>query len=120
MQFLWVLILHCREVPEQEVLRQVVEGSVRETLEREEVKQMGKTMAQVLVEQGLEQGLEQGSVRGRQAMLFDLLEAKFGEVPPEVREAVQAIEDTETLRRLQRQALWTERLEDLEIPLLAA
>jgi hypothetical protein len=112
MQFFQALIFHRREVQEQEVLRRVVESSVGETLAREEVEQMGKTMAQVV--------FEQGSVQTGQAMLLDLLEAKFGEIPPEVREAVQAIEDTETLRCLQRQALWTERVEDLEIPLLAA
>jgi hypothetical protein len=91
---------------------QMVESSVWETLEREEVEQMGKTMAQALI--------EQGSVQTGQTMLFDLLEEKFGPVPPEVREAVQSIEDVETMRRLQRQALRADRMEDLEILQLAA
>lgn len=120
MQFFWALIFHRREVEEQEVLRQVVEGSVQEMLDREEVRQMGKTMAQVLIEQGLEQGLEQGRKQGSaqtgQAMVLDLLEEKFGPVPPEVQRAVQSIEDAETLRRLQRQVLRAERVEHLELP----
>jgi len=108
MQFFWALIFHRREVEEHEVLRQVVEGSVQETLAQEEVRQMGKTMAQVLLEQGLEQGCKQ--------MLLDLLEAKFGAVPAVVQAAVQAVADAETLRRLQRQALRVDRVEDLALP----
>jgi hypothetical protein len=33
-----------------------------------------------------------------QTMLLDLMEAKFGEVSPEVREAVQSIEDAQPTR----------------------
>jgi hypothetical protein len=108
MQFFYALILHRREAEEQESLCRIVEGSVQEALEREEVRQMGKTMAQILVEQGLEQG--------RQEMLLDLLETKFGELPLEVRAAIQSIEDPETLRGLQRQALQAGRVEDLDLP----
>jgi hypothetical protein len=120
MQFFLALIFHRGEVEEHQILRQVVENSVWETLEREEVEQMGKTMAQVLIEQGIEQGRKQGSAQIGQEMLLDLLEDKFGPIPPEVRETLQSLEDIETIRRLQRQALRAKRLEDLEIPQLAA
>lgn len=64
----------------------------------------------------LEQGLEQGRTEGRAEALrtaaLDFLEARFGELPYELREELQALESETVLKRLPRLAAVATGLED--------
>ena len=52
---------------------------------------------------------------GLQEALLDALEARFGEVPYQLREAIGHVHDEARLRRLHRQAVLIERLDDFSI-----
>jgi hypothetical protein len=54
---------------------------------------------------GIEKGLQKGSLRGSRGMLLEAVSARFGELPDDVVQAVNAIETEETLRSLLRQAI---------------
>src|SRR5207302_548484 len=53
---------------------------------------------------GREDGLKEGIQRGLEQGLLDVLEVRFGEVPPAVGEAIRAITDPARLRALNRGA----------------
>ena len=69
---------------------------------------VNKTRVQLAREEGQEQGLEKGRQEGRQegqlsafrAAITELLEARFGPVPADMREWVSGIEDADELRRI--------------------
>jgi len=63
------------------------------------------------IEKGLQQGLQQGSLQGTQEMVLEAVTVRFGVVPEEVAQAVNAIETRETLRSLLRQAMTSPNLE---------
>jgi flagellar biosynthesis/type III secretory pathway protein FliH len=67
------------------------------------------------LQQGIEKGLQEGQViAGRQAVL-ELLEVRFGSVPEEVREQVNAETNLERLRRWHRLAATCPALKDLRL-----
>ncbi len=74
------------------------------------------TIADVLREEGLQQGLEKGLEQGllqngREAVL-EILEIRFVQVPQPLTERIRAIQDSAALKRLHRQALQVDSLED--------
>jgi predicted transposase YdaD len=62
-------------------------------------------------QEGREQGREEGLRLGRASALLELLQAKFGEVPPEVVDRVRSAGEGE-LGRWLAQVLRAERIED--------
>ena len=64
-----------------------------------------------LAEKWVEEGLQQGQVRAAREAVIDALEARFGEVPAEVVDRVQGVEDLAKLKVLLRQAVRAESLE---------
>jgi flagellar biosynthesis/type III secretory pathway protein FliH len=67
------------------------------------------------IEKGLQRGIEEGQViAGRQDVL-ELLEVRFGSVPEEVRERVNAETDRERLRQWHRLVAICPTLEDLRL-----
>ncbi|WP_071884363.1 hypothetical protein [Oscillatoria acuminata] len=52
-----------------------------------------------------EKGIERGTVQNQRENTLAVLEVRFGDVPPEVVEAVNGIEDIPTLKQLHRQAI---------------
>ncbi len=68
------------------------------------IKPMNKTRVQIAREEGIERGIEQGllegHLRGQRAAVTELLEAKFGPVPPAFCDSLSTIADSAELRRL--------------------
>ncbi len=56
--------------------------------------------------------MAKGAVENRREDILDILNLRFGSVPPEVEEAIQAIEDTKTLRTLLASAVQVSTLDD--------
>ena len=56
-------------------------------------------------EEGRQEGRQEGLLTGRQEDILEALATRFGEVPYELRERVQAIQEEGTLKRLLRQAV---------------
>lgn len=52
------------------------------------------------IERGIEKGLLEGHLRGQRAAVTELLEAKFGPVPPTFCDSLSTITDPVELRRL--------------------
>ncbi|MCT7968488.1 hypothetical protein NG799_19445 [Laspinema sp. D1] len=52
-----------------------------------------------------EKGIERGTLRNQRENTLEVLQVRFGEVPPEVVEAVNGIEDLPTLTQLFREAI---------------
>lgn len=46
------------------------------------------------------EGIDQGFLDGKRAVVFSLLEAKFGEIPKEVRERIESMNDEVALSSL--------------------
>ncbi len=57
------------------------------------------------LQQGIQQGKRQGSLEGSREMLLEALATRFGAMPEEVTQAINAIEIQETLRSLLRQVI---------------
>ena len=55
--------------------------------------------------QGLSQGIAEGIIQNRREVILEVLEVKFGEIPTEVIEKVNEIEDPTLLKTLHRQAI---------------
>lgn len=68
------------------------------------------------IEEGIEQGVEQGIEQGLQQALLDTLTVRFGDLPGDLTERVQAITDTAVLQELHRQALLVDSLEAFYLP----
>lgn len=107
MHFLGMLIQHRRPSSEHEHLRQVMEKSIRNRQHKQEVRKMAKTMAEFLMEQGEARGLEKGEVLGmikaKQDAVLRLMRLKFGDLPPQFAQRVQAIRNVERLDALLEQ-----------------
>ncbi len=86
--------------------------NIEETLQVEYVTSAERVGMQKGLERGLEQGLEQGIQRGEGLLLVDLLEQKFGAVPPDYRAKIEAA-DSKTLLEWGRRLLNSHTLKDL-------
>jgi hypothetical protein len=64
---------------------------------------------------GQQQGMQEGMQQGMRDTILDTLELRFGEVPCEVREAIEAVSDLATLKQFHRQALQVAALQDLPL-----
>jgi predicted transposase/invertase (TIGR01784 family) len=117
LHFLWLLIHHRRPAEEHERLEQVLLNSIRARRRREEVSEMFKTMIDVWREEGEARGEARGRVEGmikaKQEDVLRLLTLKFGDVPAEIVQRVQAIRDVEKLDGLLEQVWRASSLKDL-------
>jgi predicted transposase YdaD len=99
---LWTFLLQASDLRRDEV-RRIVE----ETIPPEEKDQFMST-AEMLKEEGRREGHQEGRHEGRHAALcdsvLDLLETRFNQIPPGLRESVLRIEDLDQLRALVRRA----------------
>jgi hypothetical protein len=84
-----------------------------ELSEFEEEKRMPyvTSVERIGIEKGLQQGLQQGSLQEGRQMVLEAVAVRFGAVPAEVAEAVNAVDSEETLRSLLRQAITCTDLE---------
>jgi predicted transposase YdaD len=67
------------------------------------------------LEKGREEGREEGRVEGMRALVAELIESRFGEVPADRRRRLEAIGSTEELMRLADRLLVARSLDDLGI-----
>jgi hypothetical protein len=124
------LIYHTREPWEWPLLQETIEASVRTDQHRQELFDMGRTIAEELKEEGIrqgreagretgreegrEEGLREGESRGRltagRQTLIRLLRKRFGEIPQEWIETVEATQDAATLDR------WLDHVVTAETP----
>lgn len=63
------------------------------------------------MERGMEKGMEKGELKALRGSLQDILQLRFAEVPQEVQDAINQINDVERLRQLQRTAVLCSQLE---------
>ena len=117
MRVLYYLILfiwHRRNPAERETLQSVVETHHRDRSRREEIESMSKTIAQQLIEEGEARGEARGELHGRQMMLLNLLQTKFGDLPAEAEDRVQTLSIAE-LERLAIELIEARSLNDLNL-----
>jgi predicted transposase YdaD len=82
---------------------------------------MGKTIAEELIEEGKELGLQQGKELGLQEGILQakredllrLLRAKFGSIPPDMVEQIEALGDVNRLDALLEQVLTVRSLDEM-------
>jgi hypothetical protein len=80
----------------------------------QQVETIMKTTFERGIEQGIERGIEQGIIQGERRSTLRQLEAKFGPLPPTVRQEVDAL-SREALAQLQIDLLKAEALEELRL-----
>jgi hypothetical protein len=85
-------------------------------IENEQKRTEAMTLAQQYRQEGRQEGLEKGRLEGvlvsRRQDVLEALEIRFDQVPPGLREAVDAIADEEKLRALLRAAIRSATLEE--------
>ena len=65
-------------------------------------------------EEGIREGMERGMVEDAREMVLEVLEERFGVVPPRIAEAVRRINERVTLKGLVRGAVRCFSLEEFE------
>ncbi len=66
------------------------------------------------MEKGLQQGLQKGLLAEGREMILEALDERFGEVPNEVSNAVNQIENRDTLKFLHRNAIRCASMKDFK------
>jgi len=56
---------------------------------------------------GMQQGMRQGTIRGTREAVLDVLDTRFGIIPPALVSAINAMEDQSNLKRLLKEAVLT-------------
>jgi predicted transposase YdaD len=116
-------IYNQRKQAEQPRLLQMITEMVHTDLYRRESVEMAKTMADVLREEGRREGRREGAreerrkseLRIRQQTLLRLLRGRFGELPPEVVQAVESTQDVEQLDFWLDRFVTARSLDEMEI-----
>ncbi|MBI1926131.1 hypothetical protein HYR99_18000 [Candidatus Poribacteria bacterium] len=106
MYFLVLLIYHRRGEPERHPLLQLVQHNLQDLRHREEVTQMGLTAAEFIRQQTHRQTQQQ--------ILIKQMETKFGALPTQISQTVQAIEAEGKLSALLTQILTASSLAEME------
>ena len=86
--------------------------------ENREVQEMEMTWLGRAEAQGVEKGLAQGMEKGIEVLrgvVLDLMDQRFGEMPAQVRQRVQAIDSMDTLAQISRRILTVSSIEDLHL-----
>jgi hypothetical protein len=117
MYFLLLLVQHRRPSEEHERLREITEQTVHTRRSGREVRKMFKTIIDVWREEGEARGEARGEMRGmvkaKQEDILRLLTLKFGELPPEIVQRVQAVRNVERLNGLLEQVWNAGALKDV-------
>jgi putative YhgA-like transposase len=109
------LALFRRPPQERAGLVQLARDSQANQARQKEVGDMAQTIAESLVEEGLEKGKVIGQLATYRQVLRDVLEVRFGSLPPPLSEQIDAIADIARLRDLNKQAARIDRLEDFKL-----
>ncbi len=72
-------------------------------------------MEELIQEEAREQGRQEGRLEGMVQNLLKVLQIRFGELPPEVLEAVNGIEEMDILNLLFREAIATPSLAEFQV-----
>jgi hypothetical protein len=107
--------LRRRPPQEQEATIRLVESSQTQATIRQKVEAMSQAVKQTWEEWMLEQGEAKGQLRAKREALRDLLEERFGPLPEEVAQRIEAITDLDRLRSLLRQAVHVQSLDELPL-----
>jgi hypothetical protein len=97
MYFLLLLVQHRRPLEEHERLREIAEQAMHSRRGGREVRKVFKTMIDVWREEGEARGEARGMVKAKQEDILRLLTLKFGELPPDIVQRVQAVRNVERL-----------------------
>ena len=89
LSYIHALVAHEREPNEQQQLSDTIEDSVQTDPHHYEVMTMKKTIADSLIEKGAQQGHERGALETRQTTLLRLLTKRFGNLPADIRTAIE-------------------------------
>ena len=110
--YLLLFIWHSRAPEEYAPLEHTIEAHHRDRLRHQEIETMGKTIVQHFIEEGEARGRKEGETQGRQLMLLNQLQAKFGDLPSPVEARIQQLSIAE-LDALAVRLIRAESLEEL-------
>lgn len=88
---------------EQELKTEIIR--YREEREMPFMSQIEEMAKEEGIEQGREEGRQQGTLQARREDVLEILQVRFAEVPAEVVDCVNQIEDIDLLKQLFRQAI---------------
>jgi hypothetical protein len=97
---------------------ETAKSTYKDRQRKREVEQMGETLEayeQAVLAEGRAEGEARGRLEARREALRESLTERFGEVPPEILEKIDAVNDIERLKTAFRQAFHIDSLNDLEI-----
>jgi hypothetical protein len=97
LSYVSALVYHDRVPPEQPQLREIIEASVNDAHEREEMRMRQKSMADVHREEGEKRGEKKGELRALRRTLRRQLEQRFGVLPASVEASIRASKSSQQL-----------------------
>ena len=107
MYYIVLLIFHRRDAEEQREMLAIVNETVSDHSRREEVGKMGRTAAQTLI--------EEGTLRTGKETLLELMQGRFGAVPPKIESDIQTIRDIARLKAIFQRAIYARSIDELDI-----
>jgi hypothetical protein len=72
-------------------------------------------MVKTIAESWMEEGMEEGRVNTARTIELGLLEEKFGKLPDDLVQRINAVSDPAKLERAARQTLRLDKLDDLQL-----
>jgi hypothetical protein len=115
MHFVLSWALRRRPKDEERKLKQAAIASYRDRQRKKEITEMAEAVKQTWEEWVLEKGMESGQLRARQETLREQLEDRFGSLPEELVQRIEATTDAERLRAALRQVLHIRSLDELDL-----
>jgi hypothetical protein len=117
LSYIHALVYYERNRTEHAELQQQIEASVRTDIRRE-VSTMVQSMAEFLMQKGRKQGRKQEAISARRETLLDLLEKRFGQLPPATVTAIKATKSVEELKSWLARFATAKSLEEVGIGLV--
>jgi hypothetical protein len=96
------LVYHSRETTEHDALRQRIDAALKNDEDRLEIDMVRRTLADVHREEGREEGRDEGRreerIAARKQTLLDQLRLRWGALPAEVEQVIEATQDADRLK----------------------
>jgi hypothetical protein len=100
---------------EREILVAAAQAAQADVNRQKEVSLMGQTIAEAIWEEGRSKGQGEGELSHARRMLRQLLTRRFGPLPEDVLQRIEAATDVERLTASGLEVLSMEKLDDLQL-----
>ncbi|MBW1940934.1 MAG: hypothetical protein JRI28_06110 [Deltaproteobacteria bacterium] len=84
----------------------------REIIQHEETAMLAQYIREKGKREGIQQGMRQGVIKTNKENVIEILELRFGKIPPEIIDKINRTDDLSTLKRLLKKAVQIKEMDD--------